>query len=40
MAATHKRKAEDRHAREALAQGNLYPRIAALSRGVPRSEKV
>ncbi len=32
MAATRKRKAEDRHAREALAQDNLYPRIAALSR--------
>ena len=31
MAATRKRKAEDRHAREALAQDNLYPRIAALS---------
>ena len=28
MAATRKRKAEDRHAREALAQDNLYPRIA------------
>jgi hypothetical protein len=40
MAATRKRKAEDRHAREALAQDNLYPRIAALSRRVPRSEKV
>ena len=39
-AATHKRKAEDRHAREALAQDNLYPRIAALSRRVLRSEKV
>jgi hypothetical protein len=25
MAATRKRKAEDRHAREALAQDNLYP---------------
>jgi hypothetical protein len=34
------RKAEDRHAREALAQDNLYPRIAALSRRVLRSEKV
>ena len=33
-------KAEDRHAREALAQDNLYPRIAALSRRVLRSEKV
>ena len=31
MAATRKRKAEDRHAREALAEDNLYPRIAALS---------
>ena len=40
MPATRKRKAEDRHARGALAQDNLYPRIAALSRGVPRSEKV
>jgi len=39
MAATRKRKAEDRHAREALAQDNLYPRIAALSRRVLRSEK-
>jgi hypothetical protein len=29
MAATRRRKAEDRHAREALAQDNLYPRIAA-----------
>ena len=28
MAATHKRKAEDSHVREALAQDNLYPRIA------------
>src|ERR1700686_5029123 len=27
MAATRKKKAEDRHAREALAQDNLYPRI-------------
>jgi hypothetical protein len=40
MAATRKRKAEDRHAREALARDNLYPRIAPLSRRVPRSEKV
>jgi len=40
MAATRKRKAEDHHAREALAQDNLYPRIAALSRRVLRSEKV
>ena len=40
MAATRKRKAEDRHAREALAHDNLYPRIAALSRRVLRSEKV
>jgi hypothetical protein len=40
MAATRKKKAEDRHAREALAQDNLYPRIAALSRRVLRSEKV
>ena len=40
MAATRKRKAGDRHAREALAQYNLYPRIAALSRRVPRSEKL
>ena len=40
MAATRKRKDEDRHAREALAQDNLYPRIAALSRRVLRSEKV
>ncbi len=40
MAATRKRKAEDRHAREALAQDNLHPRIAALSRRVLRSEKV
>src|SRR5215831_9633911 len=38
-AATRKRKAEDRHAREALAQDNLYPRIAALSRRVLRSKK-
>lgn len=38
MAATRKRKAEDRHAREALAQDNLYPRIAALSRHVLRSD--
>jgi hypothetical protein len=35
MAATRKRKAEDRHA-----QDNLYPRSAALSRRVLRSEKV
>ena len=40
MAATRKKKAEDRPAREALAQDNLYPRIAALSRRVLRSEKV
>ena len=40
MAATRKRKAEDRHAREALAQDSLYARIAALSRRVLRSEKV
>jgi hypothetical protein len=40
MAATRKKKAEDRHAREALAQDNLYPRIAALSRRVLWSEKV
>jgi hypothetical protein len=40
MAATRKRKAEDRHARKALAQDSLYPRIAALSRRVMRSEKV
>ena len=40
MAATRKRNAEDRHAREALAQDNLYPRIAALSRRVLWSEKV
>ena len=40
MAATRKRKAEDSHAREALAQDILYPRIAALSRRVLRSEKV
>ena len=40
MAATRKKKAEVCHAREALAQDNLYPRIAALSRRVPRSEKV
>ena len=40
MAATRKRKAEDRHAGEALAQNNLYPRVAALSRRVLRSEKV
>jgi hypothetical protein len=40
MAATRKRKAEDRHAREALAQDSLCPRIAALSRRVLRSEKV
>ena len=39
-AATRKRKAEDRHAREALAQDNLCPRIAALSRRVLRCEKV
>ena len=38
MAATCKRKAEDRHARKALAQDNLYPRIAALSRRVLASE--
>ena len=40
MAAARKKKADHRHAREALAQDNLYPRIAALSRRVPRSEKV
>jgi hypothetical protein len=40
MAATRKKKAEDRHAREALAQDNRYPRIAALSHRVLRSEKV
>ena len=40
MAATRKKKAEDRHGREALAQDNLYRRIAALSRRVLRSEKV
>ena len=40
MAATRKRKAEDSHAREALAQDNLYPRIVALSRRVLRSGKV
>jgi hypothetical protein len=40
MAATRKKKAEDRHARKALAQDNLYPRIAALSGRVLRSEKV
>jgi hypothetical protein len=40
VAATRKRKAEDRHAREAIAQDNLYPRIAALIRRVLRSEKV
>jgi hypothetical protein len=34
------RVAEDRHAREALAQDNFYPRIAALSRRVLRSEEV
>ena len=39
MAATRKRKAEDRHAREALAQDNLYPRIAALSRRVCGAKK-
>ena len=39
MAATRKRKAEDRHAGEALAQDNLYPRIAALSRRVPAERK-
>ena len=32
MAATRKKKAEDHHVKEALAQDNLYPRIAALSR--------
>jgi hypothetical protein len=40
MAATRKKKAEDRHAREALAQDYLYTRIAALSCRVLRSEKV
>ncbi len=40
MAATRKKRAEDRQAREALAQDNLYPHIAALSRRVLRSEKV
>ena len=40
MAATRNGKAEDRHAKEALAQDNLYPRIAALSRRALRSEKV
>ena len=40
MAATRKKKAENRHAREALAQDTLYPGIAALSRRVLRSEKV
>ncbi len=40
MAATRKRKAKDRRAREALAQDNLYPRIAALIRRVLRSGKV
>ena len=40
MAATRKKKAEDHHVREALAQDNLYPRIAALSRRVLRSEQV
>ena len=40
LAATRKRKAEGRHAREALAQNNLYPRIAALSRRVLPSGKV
>jgi hypothetical protein len=40
MAAMRKRKAEYRHAREALAHDNLYPRSAALSRRVLRSEKV
>ena len=39
MAATRKKKTEDRHAREALAQDNLYPRIAALSRRVLRERK-
>ena len=39
MAATRKRKAEYRHAREALAQDNLDPRIAALSPHVPRGAK-
>ncbi len=39
MAVTRKKKAEDRHAREALAEDNLYPRIAALSRPVLRSKK-
>ena len=40
MAAARKKKAEDRHPREALAQDNLFPRIAALSRLVLRSKKV
>ena len=40
MAATRKRKAEDRYPREALAQDNLYACIAALSRRVLQSEKV
>jgi hypothetical protein len=31
MAATRKRKAEDRYAREVLAQDNLYPRITPRS---------
>jgi hypothetical protein len=39
MAATRKRKAEDRHAREAVAQDNLYPAFAALNRRVLRSER-
>ena len=41
MAATRKKKTEDRHAREALAQDNLYPRIAALSgRALPERKSV
>jgi len=40
MAATRNRKAEGHHAREALARDNLYPRIAAPSPRVRRSEKV
>ena len=40
MAATRKRKGEDRHSKESFAQDKLYPGIAALSRRILRSEKV
>jgi hypothetical protein len=40
MAATRKKKAEDRHARKALAQDNLYPALPLSVAAVLRSEKV